>query len=329
MTFSVDTQAVERRPAPEPLPRITRRRLHLALGGLWLLDGVLQLQPYMLSHRFSSDVLIPAAAGQPWVVTAAVRVVAHGVAAAPVPADVLFALVQLGLGAAFLWRRTARWAVRLGIAWPLAVWYLGEGLGDILGGHASLLTGAPGAALIYAVVAAAAWIGRDDADFDAPPSRLVLVGWAAIWGVAATLQADNARSLASTFSDAAGGSPAWLSGADQALAHWVAGSGPVAVTLIILAEVVAALLLFAPGRWALAGAGLGAALALATWALGQGFGLLFSGQSTDPNSGPLLVLMAVAAYGAVREAPAYLRSPGEHARSDLRSALVVGTPASA
>ena len=38
----------------------------------------------------------------------------------------------------------------------------------------------------------------------------------------------------------------------------------------------------------------GLALTLAIWVLGQDLGQLYSGQATDPNSGPLLALMAIA-----------------------------------
>jgi hypothetical protein len=38
---------------------------------------------------------------------------------------------------------------------------------------------------------------------------------------------------------------------------------------------------------------LGLVLALVFWVFGQDWGLLTSGQATDPNSGPLLALMAI------------------------------------
>jgi len=41
-----------------------RRRLQLLLAGLWLLDGVLQLQPAMFTRRFP-EMLAESAAGQP------------------------------------------------------------------------------------------------------------------------------------------------------------------------------------------------------------------------------------------------------------------------
>jgi hypothetical protein len=40
-------------------PRDHVRPLQLALGGLWLLDGLLQLQPHMFSDAFVTQVLDP------------------------------------------------------------------------------------------------------------------------------------------------------------------------------------------------------------------------------------------------------------------------------
>jgi hypothetical protein len=38
----------------------------------------------------------------------------------------------------------------------------------------------------------------------------------------------------------------------------------------------------------------GLALILAIWVLGQNLGQLYTGSATDPNSGPVLALMAIA-----------------------------------
>jgi hypothetical protein len=49
-----------------------------------------------------------------------------------------------------------------------------------------------------------------------------------------------------------------------------------------------------PGRARAFAAAGGTVLALVFWLVGQNLGELYSGQSTDPNTGPLLVLLAVA-----------------------------------
>src|SRR5664280_74449 len=51
---------------------LSRRGIQIALAMFWLLDGVLQLQPMMLSPRFAAQILAPTADGQPgWVVARA------------------------------------------------------------------------------------------------------------------------------------------------------------------------------------------------------------------------------------------------------------------
>lgn len=279
--------------------RISRRHLQLGLGAVWLLDAALQFQPYMFSRRFGSDVIAVAAQGQPEFVAGAVREVARLIHAMPALANAAFALVQLSLGAGLLFRRTARWALVGSVVWPLGVWYFGEGMGGVLSGHASLVTGAPGAALLYVLVAMAAWVRSDD-DFDRASSDHVVVGWAVVWGVGALLQAlpgqGSARALAGTLSDAGQSAPGWIAAGDRVLAGWVGGGGVVALALVVAIEVVLAGGVFvglSGARWT---AVAGAAAGLTVWALGQGFGLIFSGQSTDPNSGPLFVLLAAAVY---------------------------------
>ncbi len=143
--------------APADRPRVTRRHVQIALGGLWLLDGLLQLQPFMFTARFADQVIAPTAAGQPSWVSGPVQHAARLIGTHPVPADAGFALVQLALGVGFLWRRTARPAAAASVLWAVGVWFLGESLGGLAGGTASLLTGGPGAALLYAVLALAAW----------------------------------------------------------------------------------------------------------------------------------------------------------------------------
>jgi hypothetical protein len=47
-----------------------------------------------------------------------------------------------------------------------------------------------------------------------------------------------------------------------------------------------------------------AALNVIYWVLGQGFGGIFTGQGTDPNAGPLFVLLAFALYSLIGREPA-------------------------
>ena len=136
-----------------------RRRLQLLLAGLWLLDGVLQLQPVMFTRRFPA-MLAESAAGQPGVVAAPVTWAARLIAGHPAPANAAFAALQIALGLGLAWRPAVRPALAGSVLWGLAVWWLGEGLGGLFTGTASPAGGAPGAALLYAVVAVLLWPPR-------------------------------------------------------------------------------------------------------------------------------------------------------------------------
>ena len=133
-----------------------RRGLQIALGLMWLLDAALQYQPYMFTRNFVTTVLEPASMGNPALLAgpaaATARIIAHDVVAW----NAAFATIQLALAAGLLWRRTARAALQATIAWALAVWLLGEGAGGVLSamaGMANPLTGAPGAAVLVALLA--------------------------------------------------------------------------------------------------------------------------------------------------------------------------------
>lgn len=127
-----------------------------------------------------------------------------------------------------------------------------------------MLTGAPGAAGLYAVLAAGAWPSSGRAE--QRPARWLLVAWAALWAGGAGLELLSAQS-----------------GAPDAIA--ARASVQLAVGLGALAH-----------RSRLAALGLGGAISAGYWIAGQGLGQLSSGQATDPNTGPLLVLMAIALW---------------------------------
>ena len=58
----------------------------------------------------------------------------------------------------------------------------------------------------------------------------------------------------------------------------------------------------------------GAALALDYWVFGEAFGGMFTGLATDPNTGPLLVLLALAVYPNRAWAAQRAEAPGRVAR---------------
>jgi hypothetical protein len=262
---------------------------------LWLLDGALQLQPFMLGTGFANQIIAPAAGGQPQFVAAAVRWGARVIAAHPVASDVPFAATQLLIGLGLLVPRTARLALAASLPWSLGVWYFGEGLSGLASGHASLLTGAPGAVVLYGVLALAAWPTRDPThDL---PARWVPLAWALVWVGGAVFQVlpgqNTGPAVAAAITGGNDGAPGWLVRLDTSTAGWTTHNGrAVVITLATTEALIGLAVLHRRTRGPAVGAGL--VLALATWVVCQHFGQLYSGQATDPNTAPVIALLALA-----------------------------------
>jgi hypothetical protein len=277
-----------------------------------LLDGLLQLQPYMFTKGFARQIIAPVAAGQPFFVAAPVRWNAALISTHPALFNGVFAGVQLALGIGLLLSRTSRAALVASVFWAGGVWYAGEGLGGLAGGHVSGLVGAPGAALLYGILALAAWPGPPHPGTDLSTNRKrpppwILGVWSALWfGFAAlNLLPGNGSSAAirSDLASSASSVSPWLADLDHGMAGIVHGAG--AGALLVAAQLAIGVLSLRRGRLQRAALWTGIVLALVFWAGGQSFGQLFSGQATDPNTGPLLALVGLAGLGAAAGA----RSP--------------------
>jgi hypothetical protein len=280
---------------------MTRRGLQIALGFLWLLDGGLQLQPFMLGTGFAKQIIAPNGDGQPQFVAGPVHWAADVIAAHPVIWDVPFATVQLLIGLGLLVPRTARFALAASVPWALGVWFFGEGLAGLAGGHASLLTGAPGAAFLYGLLALAAWPHRHRPK--EAPVRWLPLAWAVLWIGGARFQAlpsqNSATAVASTVTSNAQSGPHWLDRLDASVGSWINQHGSPTVVALVVAEALIGLgAFYRPSRTLACVTGF--VLALGIWVLGQNFGGLYTGQATDPNTGPLIALTAVALLGLHR-----------------------------
>ena len=289
-----------------------RRGLQVALGLVWLLDAALQYQPSMFTRAFPAQMLVPSAAGQPGFVSGPVLLAARLVAANPGASNAAFATIQLALAAGLLLRPTARAALAGTIAWSLSVWWLGEGLGGIFTGLATPLAGGPGAAVLYALLAVLIWPAARDAGRPVAPAP--------------------SRPDPGTWASVADGSPlgrgarlawvilwvamAWLLLHAPAQASVLtAGDGTRAAAITIIFTVAfglaaAGVLVPAATRPAVA---IAFVTAIAIWAAGEHFGGVTDGMATDPNSGPLLALIALAFWPLRNAAARRSAAPGENA----------------
>ena len=131
--------------------------LQLVLATIWLFDGVLQLQPVMFTRQFGTDMLAPMAHGNPAPVAHSVLWASRLIAGHSVGTDAAFAAIQVLLGLGIAWRPTVKVALAASIGWSCLVWWFGEGLGRVLTSASSTVSGAPGAVLLYGVIAVLLW----------------------------------------------------------------------------------------------------------------------------------------------------------------------------
>ncbi|HUY96308.1 MAG TPA: hypothetical protein VMW47_01560 [Verrucomicrobiae bacterium] len=314
------------RPARPPQPlAVSSRTIQLGLGGLWLLDGALQLQPAMFGRGFVYAITVNDVMEQPTALAHALTSVVGIAEPHLVVFNSLFAATQLAIGLGMLYRPTVRVAILASIAWGLWVWMFGEGLGGLFTGLASLPTGAPGPVLLYPLIGLVAWPVGHPPERPGRHRRAGWVGergarivWAGLWLGGAFLQLQPSypfwMSLGSAF--AASAAPAPLAALDQVVWHLAVTLGEpltvglavweAAIGLTVLRRFHSALFLR-----------LGIVTSVVFWVAGQNLGGVLSGTATDPSSGPLFVLLALSLLPAAR-------SSNEHARAGSSGSL---TPA--
>src|SRR5262249_53783034 len=141
--------------------------------------------------------------------------------------------------------RTRKLALAASIAWALAVWWFGEGLGGLFTG-ASPLVGFPGGVIIYALIAIVLWpsdrkpTGPVASPADSSPLGPLgaRIGWLVLWMsfcyvllLPANRAADAVRQVASVTD----GQPGWVTAAMNAVASVTGHSGlAISITLTVL-----------------------------------------------------------------------------------------------
>jgi hypothetical protein len=321
---------------------LSKRSIQVSLGILWLLDGALQLQHQMFSSAFATQVVEPAIQGQPGFVRGPMNFGVHLFLHSPIIFNALFALTQLAIGALILWRRTLKWGLLCSIGWGLVVWIFGEGYGGIFSGHTLLLMGAPGAVIIYVLLALAVMPSRNE---DKPHQKrqsaaywLVFV-WLVLWvggGVYQMLPGqDTTSDVSSMISGMAQDAPGWLASLDNHTANVINGFGGQSekittcssgssmnmtgaqmahmsnescistqsdpgywfILLIAALQFCIGFGVLLSGIWRKLAIGFGIVFSLVFWVVGQSLGAYFTGLATDPNAGPLFILLGFAILG--------------------------------
>jgi hypothetical protein len=291
-----------------------RRALQLALAAIWLLDGVLQYQGFMFTTGANgfNGMLAGTASGNPAVIADPITWDATLVGHHIVLLNAIFATIQLLLGLGIAFRPTVRIALAASILWSLGVWWLGEGLGGALNGGASPLNGAPGAVIIYALLAVLLWPA--DRTVPVPYTAARAVGahvaralWAVLWlslAYFALTPANRApQGVNGMIAGMESGEPVWLQNLQKGAASLIGNQGLAASIVLAVALVLIAAGVYLPTRIAKVTLILAIMVAALIWVFAQALGGILATGATDVNSGPLLALLALA-YLPLRTVPA-------------------------
>jgi hypothetical protein len=314
----------------EPQPAVTRvdprRALQLVLAAVWLLDGVLQYQSWMYTRAFAPQLLATMADGNPAVIARPITWDAALVGHHLTLLNTVFATIQLLLGLGIAFRPTVRVALAASVAWSVAVWWLGEGLGGVLTGGANPLSGAPGAVIIYALIAVLLWPAdrTRPAPFTAaravgaPAARFLwLVFWLSQCYFMLTPANRAPQATSAMIAGMADGEPGWLAALLRGAASLTTQQGLATSVAFGAAFAVIAVGVYLPAPALRAVLVLTLVVAAVIWVFAQALGAIIASGSTDPNSAPLLALLALA-YWPPRTASA-VPAPGTAAEGDFAS----------
>jgi hypothetical protein len=289
-------------------PSSARRRLQLVLAGLWVLDGVLKLQPFMFTKDFGPMVVGTASNGAWSWLADAMNWAQKIIVAHPVGPMVLFALIEIVIGFAIAYRPTVRYGLIACICWVPFLWFFAEGLGGMTA-ESGPFSGAPGASILYGLLAVLLWPTDQPGVGEAVRfvgTRTAKIIWLVLWGLLAVLsflpKNTASDSISNTIAGNVDGTPQWYTSLLDHAADWTKGRGAeVSITVGVLLALVALSVLVKDRRVVRAGLVLAIVIATVVWVLGEGLGMPFMGMATDPDTGPLLALVAIAFWPVAKQ----------------------------
>lgn len=286
---------------------LSRNVLQRILGALWLIDGLLQLQPQMFTMNMVNNIMKPMLEGQPALLTPSLQFIITQTTFHLITVNALIAITEILLGLAFLFI-PARWikpVVIVSIIWALLVWYGGEGLGMLFTGQASILTGAPGSVFLYTLLSLLVW-PRQQSDGDAGLLSHTFLRWvlASFWFFAALLQLQpiwwQPGQISQAIGDLVGQGGLDTMLLDPVLQQVSNATAAIEIPLnIVLIAVFLALgiaLIVVKEKRVHYFLIASIIISVAFWFLTEGFGMLLTGIATDTDTGFLLIVLALTCW---------------------------------
>ena len=300
---------------------LSRKALQRILGALWLIDGLLQFQPQMFTMNMVNGIMKPMLNGQPGLFEPSLQFIVTQTTLHLTAVNLLIGIVQVCLGLGFL-LLPDRWVKDLVIAsivWAFIVWYGGEGMSMLFTGTASILTGAPGAVLLYPLLgfavyprkksaAASGGAARKAGDDGLLPRGLLRYILAGFWFFAALLQLQPNWWQPGQISQGIG-AMVGQGGLNTVLVDPLLRQVSNATANIEIPLNIALIVVFLA-------LGIGLAVvkeeqlrpfliasivvSVVFWYIAEAFGMILSGMATDFNSGLLVVVMALACWPGVQ-----------------------------
>jgi hypothetical protein len=303
---------------------LSQQRLRQILGFAWVIVGLLQLQPQMFTMNMITNVMVPMTQGQPGIIGRNLQWITQVTTQNLTTLNIAIAVVQIGIGV-LLWAGVfVRQAVIVSLIWALIVWYGGEGMSMLLTGQAGILTGAPGAVLLYPLLGFAIY-PRDDAsrqittkDYAGLLSRRHLrYVFGGLWIFLALLQLQPywwdhgqvSRAIL-TMVGMGGVNTGLIDPTLNVVGQHLAGSEVLINVLLTLACLTIGVgLIVATDRWLNPILTFTVVVSLLMWWFAQALGGILSGMATDFNSGLLLVILAFACWPQHAQATTPVRDP--------------------
>ncbi len=313
---------------------ISRKRLTQLLGLLWLIDGLLQFQPQMFTMNMVNGIMKPMLNGQPGAIETSLNWIVQVTTQNLTLVNLTIGIVQVLIGISLISGRGVKVVLLASIVWSFIVWYGGEGMSMLLTGQASALTGAPGAVLIYALLALVVYpfTPTTNPDEGGILSRKQLRWALAIfWILMALLQAQpywwqqSQISQGITVMVGQGGLNSvfvdpflqWLSNITSSIEI------PLNAALIVIFLALGVALFFVDNRHVRPVLVASIVVSLIIWYGAEAFGMIFTGMATDFNSGLLLVVMALACWPLASARVSQRRKYTSEVREAQRTAQTV------